>query len=136
MTPWTVARHAPRSIGFSWQECWIVLQTPPGGSTLPRDGTHISYISSLSLVRNKKKSLGNKTEVLVARLRNGLNVMKFYTLQWTLSTPFSTATQGASYLQPFQLSRPAGAPPPGARPWPGWRPGAPPSGTRPRGPCR
>ena len=29
VTPWTVARQAPLSLGFSWQECWSGLPHPP-----------------------------------------------------------------------------------------------------------
>ena len=30
-TLWTVAFQSPLSMGFSWQECWIVLPFPPLG---------------------------------------------------------------------------------------------------------
>ena len=33
-TLWTVARQAPRSMGFSWQECWSGLPWPPPSSPL------------------------------------------------------------------------------------------------------
>ena len=42
-TPWTVARQAPRSMGFSRHEYWGGLPfPPPGESAQPRDGTHVS----------------------------------------------------------------------------------------------
>ena len=31
VTPWTVARRAPLSVGFSWQEYWSALPCPPPG---------------------------------------------------------------------------------------------------------
>ena len=46
VTPWTVARQAPLSMGFSRQEYWSGLPCPPSrGSSPPRDQTHVSYIS-------------------------------------------------------------------------------------------
>ena len=45
MTPWTVARQAPLSMGFSRQEYWNGLSFPPQGeSSRPRDWTHVSCI--------------------------------------------------------------------------------------------
>ena len=41
-TPWTVARQAPLSMGFSRQE-WLAISSPRGSSQ-PWDQTHISYI--------------------------------------------------------------------------------------------
>ena len=39
VTPWTVARQSPRSMGFSRQEHWRGLPFPsPGGSSPSRDG--------------------------------------------------------------------------------------------------
>ena len=35
--PWTAARQAPLSVGFSWQECWSKLPCPPLGD-LPDPG--------------------------------------------------------------------------------------------------
>ena len=35
MTPWTVACHAPLSMGFSWQEHWSGLSFPSPGYFLP-----------------------------------------------------------------------------------------------------
>ena len=35
--PWTVARQAPLSIGFSRQEYWSELPFPLPGSSQPRD---------------------------------------------------------------------------------------------------
>ena len=142
MTTWTVGCQPPLSMGFSRQEYWSGLPRPPLGD-LPDPGAEpISLTSPVLAGRffittaKEKKIWGTRQTCWLHNLRNVLNVMKSYTVQRTLSTPFSTVTQGASYQQPFQLSRPAGAQTPGARPWPGWRPGAPPSGTRPRGPCR
>ena len=37
-TPWTVARQAPMSMGFSRQEYWSGLPCPPPGN-LPGPGT-------------------------------------------------------------------------------------------------
>ena len=37
MTPWTVARQAPLSVGFPRQDCWNVLPCPPSGD-LPNSG--------------------------------------------------------------------------------------------------
>ena len=46
VTLWTVAHQAPLSIRFSRQEYWGgFLCPPPGGSSRPRDQTHISYVS-------------------------------------------------------------------------------------------
>ena len=46
VTPWTVARLAPLSMGFSRQESWSGLSFPPlGESSQPRDQTHVSSIS-------------------------------------------------------------------------------------------
>ena len=45
VTPWTVAHQGPLSMGFSRQEYWSGLPCrPPGGSSQPRDGTHVCYI--------------------------------------------------------------------------------------------
>ena len=45
-TPWTVARQAPLSMGFSRQEDWSGFPCPPPGeSSQPRDGTQVSYIA-------------------------------------------------------------------------------------------
>ena len=46
VTPWTVARQAPLSMGFSRQEYWRGWPCPPsGGSSRPGDHTHLSHIS-------------------------------------------------------------------------------------------
>ena len=48
-TPWTVARQAPLLMGFSRQEYWSGLWfPPPGGSSWPKDWTHISCISCIA----------------------------------------------------------------------------------------
>ena len=48
VTPWTVARQAPQSMGFSRQEYWSVLSCPsPGG--LPNTGTEPSSLMSPAL---------------------------------------------------------------------------------------
>ena len=45
---WTVAHHTPLSMGFSRQEYWSGLPCPPPGYfSLPRDHTHVSYISCI-----------------------------------------------------------------------------------------
>ena len=37
VTPWTVARQASLSVGFSWQKCWSGLPFPsPGDLPNPR----------------------------------------------------------------------------------------------------
>ena len=42
-TPWTVARQAPLSLGFSRQEYWSGLPCPPpGGSSRPKNRTWVS----------------------------------------------------------------------------------------------
>ena len=47
-TPWTVAHQIPLPMGFSGQEYWSELPWPsPRGSSQPRDGTCISYISCI-----------------------------------------------------------------------------------------
>ena len=48
VTPWTVVRQAPLSMGCSRQEYWSRLPCPPpGGSSRPRDWNCISYISCM-----------------------------------------------------------------------------------------
>ena len=43
--PWTVARQAPLSMGFSRQECWSALPLlTPRESSQPRDRTSVSCI--------------------------------------------------------------------------------------------
>ena len=45
---WTVTHQAPLSKGFSRQEYWNGLPCPPpGGSSQPKDWTHISYVSCI-----------------------------------------------------------------------------------------
>ena len=45
-TLWTVARQAPLSVGFSWQEYWNGLPFPPlGYLPWPRDGTQVSCMA-------------------------------------------------------------------------------------------
>ena len=45
VTQWTVAHQAPLSVGFSRQGWWSGWScSPPGGSSWPRDQTHVSYI--------------------------------------------------------------------------------------------
>ena len=45
-TPWTMARQAPLSMGFSWQGYWNGLPFPPPGD-LPDSGIeHVSPASS------------------------------------------------------------------------------------------
>ena len=45
MTPWTVARQAPLSLGFSRQEYWSGLPFPPPGD-LPDQGIEPAYLMS------------------------------------------------------------------------------------------
>ena len=48
-TPWTVARQAPLSMGFSRQEYWSGLPCPSlGDLPNPRDCTGISSISCIA----------------------------------------------------------------------------------------
>ena len=47
-TPWTVARQAPLSMGFSRQEHWSGLPCPPPGD-LPDPGTEASSCVSPAL---------------------------------------------------------------------------------------
>ena len=47
-TPWTVDHQAPLFVGFSRQDYWSGLDfPPPGGSSWPRDQTHISCVSCI-----------------------------------------------------------------------------------------
>ena len=48
MTPWTAARQAPLSMGFSRQEYWSGLPCPPPGD-LPDSGTELTSLLSLAL---------------------------------------------------------------------------------------
>ena len=60
-TPWTVARQAPLSMGFSRQEYWSGLPFPSPGSSSPRDRTWVSYITDgFFTIRATKSS----TEIL------------------------------------------------------------------------
>ena len=52
MTLWTVARQAPLSMGFSWQEYRSGLSYPPPGD-LPNPGTEPSSLKSLALAGGK-----------------------------------------------------------------------------------
>ena len=44
-TPWTGARQAPLSMGFSWQEYWSGLPRPPSGD-LPDPGIELVSLTS------------------------------------------------------------------------------------------
>ena len=48
VTPWTVARQAPPSMGFSRQEYWIGLPFPPPGD-LPDPGIEPASLASPAL---------------------------------------------------------------------------------------
>ena len=48
-TPWTVARQAPLSMGFSRQESWSGLPCPPPGD-LPDTGTETAFLMSRALM--------------------------------------------------------------------------------------
>ena len=50
---WAIAHQAPRSMGFSWQECWSRLPCHPPGD-LPDPGTEPE---SLSLLHGQEGSL-------------------------------------------------------------------------------
>ena len=45
VTPWTIARQAPLSIGFPRQKYWSGLPFPPPGVSRRRDRTHVSCVS-------------------------------------------------------------------------------------------
>ena len=46
VTPWTAARQAPLSLGFSRQEYWSGLPCPPPEeSSQPRDQTQVSRLA-------------------------------------------------------------------------------------------
>ena len=47
-TPWTVARQAPLSMGFSRQEYWSGLPCPPSGD-LPDPGIEPASLTSSAL---------------------------------------------------------------------------------------
>ena len=47
-TPWTIARQAPLSMGFSRQEYWSGLPFPPQGN-LPYPGMEPMSLASLAL---------------------------------------------------------------------------------------
>ena len=47
-TPWTVARQAPLSMGFSWQEYWSRLPLPPP-ENLPQPGIELESLASPAL---------------------------------------------------------------------------------------
>ena len=47
-TPWTAARQAPLSMGFSRQECWSGLPSPPSGD-LPEPGIKPAALMSPAL---------------------------------------------------------------------------------------
>ena len=46
VTPWTIARQAPLSMGFSGQEYWVAMPFSKGSSQ-PRDQIHVSYVSCI-----------------------------------------------------------------------------------------
>ena len=48
VTPWTVARLAPLSVGFSMQEYWSGLRCPPPGD-LPNPGIEPTSLTSSAL---------------------------------------------------------------------------------------
>ena len=47
-TPWTAARQAPLSVGFSWQEYWGGWPCPPVGDS-PNPGTELTSLTSPAL---------------------------------------------------------------------------------------
>ena len=47
-TPWTVARQAPLSVGFSWEEYWSGLSFPSPGD-LPNPGIQLQSLVSPTL---------------------------------------------------------------------------------------
>ena len=61
VTLWTVARQAPLSMGFPWQEYWSgLLCPPPGESSRPRDRTRVSYVSCIVVPCLKGNISNNK----------------------------------------------------------------------------
>ena len=71
MTPWTVARQAPLSMGFSRQEHWSGLPFPPPGD-LPDPGTEPRALAlqavSLPSEQPGKPKLGVKLGLTVFSL--------------------------------------------------------------------
>ena len=49
VTPWTVARQAPLSVGFSRQECWSRLPCPPRSRDLSNPGIKSASLKSSAL---------------------------------------------------------------------------------------
>ena len=66
VTPWTVARQAPLSMGFSQQEYWNWLPCPPPGS-LPNPGIKPKSLAlqadSLPAEPQGKPSINEATEI-------------------------------------------------------------------------
>ena len=46
---WSVAHQAPQFMGFSRQEYWNGMPTPPPGDLPWEDQTHLSYVSCIGL---------------------------------------------------------------------------------------
>ena len=76
-TPWTVARQAPLSIGFSRQEYWSGLPCPPSGD-LPGPGIEPSSPASPTVGRFFTTEPSGKT------LWMGILVFNSRTLSWGL----------------------------------------------------
>ena len=53
VTPWTISRQAPLSVGFSTQECWSGLPFPPPGD-LPHPGIEPMSLISPALAAKLK----------------------------------------------------------------------------------
>ena len=61
MTPWTVARQAPLSMGFSRLEYWSGLPFPSPGD-LPDPGTEPGSLAlQVDSLQSRRKRLGQKT---------------------------------------------------------------------------
>ena len=87
VTPWTLARQAPLSMGFSRQEYWSGLPFPPSGD-LPNPGietvspvTPASQVDSLPL--SHQRSPGSGTVILKFDTRSVTHKKKCR--HWTLS---------------------------------------------------
>ena len=74
MTPWTVDRQAPLSMGFPRQEYWSGLQFPspnPRGSSQPRDQTCISCIAGVFFTTELPVKPG---PMVIGQLQNAIYV--------------------------------------------------------------
>ena len=90
VTPWTAARQAPLSTGFSRQEHreWVAISSSRGSSR-PREGSHISYVSCIGgWVLYHWQHLGSPADK-----RNVLSLFSFPS-RWKVGTERKTAGRG------------------------------------------